>query len=197
MNRIAMLSSVGLCMILLAGCQAPGPKHGAPSASMTFTADDNPTTSAGRGAPSLDDIHAPAVWVFLDGHAGQFLNTDNDPITPWMIEAGISSEPNFRVEVFEPLLGKPTDFSCVLSLVDNQDGDRVGYAIKAKEGTFVVGRTYSLLRPGKNFVVRNLRTGDVVDEIALLPSGMYMLAAGLKNAKASKEGLSITHFRVP
>ena len=68
--------------------------------------------------------------------------------------------------------------------------------LKAVTGTFKTGHDYPLLPPGKDFVVRNRTTGDVVSEIAPLVTGQYMIAAGVKNLDASTEGVAITYFTV-
>ncbi len=161
-----------------------------------FTANNNPTTLAGRGEPSLDDIHRPAVWVFVDGQQGEFIERDGNPQVQWVIEGSVNASPTFRIEAFGPLLGTPKDLACTLDTVESADGSSIAYAIKADVGTFQLGRDYSLLKPGDYFTIRNRLTGDVVMEIAPLAPGTYLLAAGVKNTEAKTEGLAITHFTV-
>ncbi len=161
-----------------------------------FTARNNPTTRDRGGEPSLDDFYRPAVWVYIDGKEGGFIERDGNPQVQWQIQGPVSASPTFRVEAFAPLLGTPKDFLCTLDTIEASDGSKVAYAIKANEGTFILGRDYSLLCPGENFVIRNRTTGDVVSEVAPLVPGTYLLAAGAKNTDTGKEGLAITYFTV-
>lgn len=161
-----------------------------------MTAEDNPTTLANRGEPSLDDFFRPAAWIYIDGQEGRFVEEDGHPQVQWVIDGPVSPSPTFRVEVFEQLLGTPRDFSCALEAVEAADGSKVAYGIVAAEGAFEVGCDYSLLRPGDDFVVRNRVTGDVVIEMAPLAPGSYLLAAGIKNRQIGKEGVAITFFTV-
>ena len=125
-----------------------------------------------------------------------FIESNGKPQVEWVIDGFVSSSPTFRVEAYEPLLGTPRDFSCTLDTVKSADGSKIAYSIKAVTGTFKTGHDYPLLRPGKDFVVRNRTTGDVVSEIAPLVTGQYMIAAGVKNLDASTEGVAITYFTV-
>lgn len=161
-----------------------------------FTAQDNPTTRDRGGEPSLDDFYRPAVWVYIDGKEGRFIERDGNPQVQWQIEKPVSASPTFRVEAFATLLGTPKDFLCTLDTIEADDGSKVAYAIKAEEGTFIIGRDYSLLRPGEGFIIRNRTTGDIVGEVAPLVPGTYLLAAGIKNLDTGNEGLAITYFTV-
>ena len=113
----------------------------------------------------------------------------------WIIDKPVSSTPMFQVEVFEPLLGKPANFSCALKSRDAQDQPTgIYYGIAAKEGKFKVSTAYSLLNPGGSFVIRDA-TGDVIDEIAPLAPGKYLIAAAVENPDVKKV-LAITYFTV-
>lgn len=161
-----------------------------------FTAEDNPTTKAGRGAPSLDDLHRPAAWIYVDGLEGSYVEQDGNPQVQWVIDAPTSATPSIRAEAFEPLMGAPKGFACTLDTVESPDGSSIAYAIKAAEGTFHLGQAYSLNRPGDNFTIRNRLTGDVVSEIAPLSPGRYVIAGSIKNLETGKEALAITYFTV-
>ena len=161
-----------------------------------FTKENNPTTVAGRGEPSLDDAQRPAAWVFIDGNPGKFSEKDGHKLIQWTIEKPAGDEPKFRVEGFEPLVGDARDFKCVLRAVDSTEGTDFMYGIAAKPGTFETGKDYSLLNPGDNFIIRNGWTGDVVREIAPLAPGTYAIAAGLENAKSGKKAAAVTYFKV-
>lgn len=161
-----------------------------------FTKENNPTTVAGRGEPSLDDAQRPAAWVFIDGNPGKFTERDGQKLIQWTIEKPVGDEPKFRVEGFEPLVGNARDFKCVLRAVDSTEGTDFMYGISAKPGTFEPGKDYSLLNPGDNFIIRNGWTGDVVREIAPLAPGTYAVAAGLENAKTGKKAAAVTYFKV-
>lgn len=161
-----------------------------------FTKDSNPTTTAGRGEPSLDDAQRPAAWLMIDGSDGKFTERDGNNLIQWVIEKPASDEPTFRVEGYEPLMGDARDFKCVLRSVDSTEGTDFLYGIAAKPGTFQTGRDYSLLNPGDDFVIRNGWTGDVVREIAPLPAGTYAIAAGLENASTGKKAAAVTYFTV-
>ncbi len=161
-----------------------------------FTAANNPTTLAGRGQPSLDENSRPAAWVFVEGKAGKFTDRNGEPQTQWIIDGPVSSTPTFRVEGYEPLLGNPKDFKCVLQAVQASDGSTVVYGIAAKEGTFAPGRDYPLLNPGADFTIRNGLTGDIVREIAPLAPGTYAIVGGLENRSTGKRALAVSYFTV-
>ena len=161
-----------------------------------MTASNNPTTLAGRGEPSLDDAERPAAWVFVDDRSGTFTEHKGHPQLQWEIKQSVSASPTFRVEAYGPLLGTPKDFKFRLKTVESTDGSDVSYAVSARKGDFVVGRKYSLLQPGDNFVIRNWATGDVVRQIAPLAPGRYLLAGGVRNAATRKEAAAITFFTV-
>ncbi len=163
---------------------------------MSFTADNNPTTKGGRGAPDLDNPQSPSAWVFLDGKAGKFKEEGGQKLLQWFIDDSVTASPKFRVEAFEPLLGTPKDFKAVLRTIEAIDGSDLVYGIAAKEGTFEIGREYSLLNPGENFVIRNGLTGDEVKEIAPLPSGKYAIAGAVVNSASGKQTLAVTYFTV-
>jgi hypothetical protein len=161
-----------------------------------ITAENNPTTKAGRGAPDLEKPHSPAAWVYIDGKEGKFKEEAGQPLLQWFIEEPVCATPSFRVEVFEPLIGTPKDFKAVLRTIESDDGTDLVYGIAAGDGTFEVGKEYNMLSPGENFVVRNVVTGDVVKELAPLPSGKYAIAAGILNSGTGKQTLAVTYFTV-
>jgi len=163
---------------------------------MTFTAANNPTTMAGRGAPDLDNPQSPAAWVFIDGKGGKFKEEGGQPLLQWFVDDAVGSSPKFRVEAFEPLLGTPRDFKAVLRTIESEDGSDLVYGIAARDGMFEVGREYSLLNPGDDFVVRNGLTGDEVKEISPLPAGKYAIAAGVTNSASGQQTLAVTYFTV-
>lgn len=172
------------------------PSPGQTARRAAFTAENNPTARGLRGEPSLDDFFRPAAWIYIDGREGRFIERDGRPQVQWQIEDPVDASPTFRVEAFAPLLGTPADFVCTLDLLEAPEDSEVAYAIRATEGTFVVGRDYQLLRPGDNFIVRNRTSGDVVSELAPLVPGTYIMAGGIKNRSTGKEGLAITYFTV-
>lgn len=206
MRRFTAFGSMLLAVVVVAGgCSATGSRTGRGSRSQArviessgkmMTASNNPTTLAGRGEPSLDDSERPAAWVFVDDHSGTFTERDGQPQLQWEIEQPVSASPTFRVEAYGPLLGTPRDFKFLLSTVESADGSDVAYAVSVREGDFVVGREYSLLQPGDNFIIRNWATGDVVRQIAPLSPGRYLLAGGLRNVATKKEAAAITFFTV-
>jgi hypothetical protein len=223
MHRIRALSLIGLLVVCAGGCTSPegkrpiagnqesGPEDraptvrtdsgreapgGLPARPVSYTAENNPTTNAGRGVPSLDDFLAPAAWVLIDGHEGRFVERDGRQVAMWTIELSVSDSPTFQVAVLATLVGRPTEFACTLDTIGSDDGSGIQYAIKANDGAFSVGRAYSLLRPGSEFVVRNRLTGDVVNEIAPLSSGSYLLAAKIADPASGKAALAITQFTV-
>lgn len=161
-----------------------------------FTGENNPTTKGGRGAPDLENPQSPSAWIFVDGKAGKFKEENGQKLLQWFIEEPVKSTPKFRVEAFEPLLGTPKEFKAVMRTVEPAEGVDLVYGIAAKEGTFELGKEYSLLNPGENFTIRNGVTGDEVKEIAPLPSGKYAIAAGIKNSSTGKETLAVTYFTV-
>ena len=176
--------------------ESPKPAAAAKPKASKFTAANNPTTLAGRGAPSLEDRDRPAAWVYIDGKAGKFSERDGQRLTQWTVEGTVGPTPTFRVEGYEPLLGTPQDFKCVLQAIDSPDGSDVVYGIAANEGVFTPGQEYPLLNPGANFVIRNSLTGDIVKEIAPLAPGTYAIVGGLENKATGKRALVVSYFTV-
>jgi len=168
----------------------------APAPPMKMDAKNNPTAASDRGEPSLDDKDRPAVWVYVDGKSGKFAEQAGQKLLQWMIDDAVSTKPTVRVEAYEPLLGAPKDFKCVLKTVQSNDGSYIDYRIYAKEGTFEVGRDYNLLTPGDNFTIRNAMSDDMVKEIGPLHPGTYAIAASLRNGQTGKESSGVTYFSV-
>lgn len=157
---------------------------------------DNPTTRAGRGEPDLDSMYAHAAWIYVDGHDGRYIERDGEPQVQWVINAMVSRSPSFRVEAYEPLLGRPTGFQAALQTSESFDGTYIIYAISAKPGTFEVGKDYSLLDPGENFTILNKTTNEQVSSIPLLSAGTYGFVAGVKNIETNQEALAVSYFTV-
>lgn len=174
----------------------PAPAPSAKPKTAKFTAANNPTTLAGRGEPNLAENARPAAWIYIDGKAGKFTDRNGEPLTQWVVDGPVNSSPTFRVEGYEPLLGTPKDFKCVLQAIDSSEGATVVYGIAANEGTFTPGRDYSLLNPGENFVIRNGHTGDIVKEIAPLAPGTYAIVGGLENRSTGKRALAVSYFTI-
>lgn len=170
---------------------------------MKFTAEDNPTTAAGRGEPQLTDKseeteghkHA-AAWIYIDGHPGEY----RGDLLQWFTVEKVRPCPTFRVEVYEPLLGTPKNFNGALQMEADAEGNKpetpVIFGIAADDGTFEVGRVYDLCKPGDNFTVRNVNTNEVVDDMGSLPPGTYGLITGIKNAETNVEALAATYFTI-
>ena len=212
MRFVSVLTLVSISvLVFVSGCVAPSKsKPAAPLTRTTpaeptirlpghreaFTAENNPTTLAGRGEPSLDDQFRPAAWVYIDGKKGSFTDLDGNPQLQWVIEQPVSGTPTFRVEAYEPLVGTPKDFRCVVTLQDSTGGSSVVYSYLAVEGTFELGREYSLVEPGENFAVRNRVTGDAVAAIPPLIPGTYLMAAGVLNRETGADTLAVTYFTV-
>jgi len=176
-----------------------------PERKPVYTASHNPTTLAGRGTPSLEDQFRPAAWILIDGQEGKYDDVDGHPHLEWVIDQPVSSEPTFRVEVFRQLLGDPDDFKAVLQSIQTQDGSSLVYGIavdaakdpKGSAGSsFSTSKTFNLLDPGPNFTVRNLMTGDVVEQIGELPPGKYAFAGGVRNTKTGAATPAVTFFTV-
>jgi len=193
---------VASLLVVALGCQptqkgsVTGDTQQKAAPQVKLTAENNPTALAGRGVPDLDDWLRPAAWIYIDGHAGRFLEVDGNPQGQWTIGTPVGPNPTFRVEAYAPLLGSPRDFSCVLQPVNVDAPSTVTYVFSAVKGTFRTDQTYSLLKPGKNFTIRNYTTGDVVLEIPPLSPGTYLLAAGIKNKSMGSEGHAVTYFTV-
>ena len=119
-----------------------------------------------------------------------------EEVRQWFIPKPVSASPTFRVEVYRPLVGVPEDFSCVLRSIKTDDGSDIVYAVTARDGQFKPGHNYSLTHPGRNFVIRNGKTRDIVLEIPPLPSGQYAMAASIKNRQKDVAALAVTYFTI-
>lgn len=166
------------------------------SARLVFTKENNPTALAKRGEPSLTDQFRPAAWIFIDGKDGRFTDKDGQRHLEWVIEQPVSASPTFRVEVYEPLLGQADEFSAVIETIAAADGSKVRYGLSAPAGSMQFGKDYNLLNPGPEFALKNLDTKDRIAEIAPLPAGRYLIAAGIKNTKTDAKTAAVTYFTV-
>jgi hypothetical protein len=190
MSMRTILASATIGLILLeTGCATTSMRE-------SYTAGQNPTAAAGRGEPSLDDEFRPAAWLFIDGKEGVFSDVDGNPQMQWVISDPVSPAPTFRVEAFEPLLGKPSVFKCVLRTIEAADGSDITYGIASEGGDFEAGKDYSLVSPGEGFVIREGPTLDVVDSIKPLAPGRYLIAASVTNRETEKVELAVTYFTV-
>jgi hypothetical protein len=163
---------------------------------VVYTASNNPTTLAGRGLPTLDDQFRPAAWILIDGLEGRYVEVNGNPHLEWVIDRPVSATPEFRVEVFKPLLGAPDGFKAVLQSIATVDGSRHVYGLAADSGVFRPGQCYSLTNPGSGFTLRNLMTGEVVRSIGPLPPGRYAFAGGIRNSDTGAETPAVTFFTV-
>ena len=219
---LSITASVLTALLLCTGCESPAPKksdsptkakQGAtPSpkkdtqstsagqsksgARLVFTKENNPTSLAKRGEPSLTDQFRPAAWIYLDGKDGSFTDKDGQRHLEWVIEQPVSNAPTFRVEVYEPLLGGADEFSAVIETIAAADGTTVRYGLSAPAGVLQFGKDYNLLSPGPEFALKNLDTKDRIAEIAPLPAGRYLIAAGIKNTKTDAKTAAVTYFTV-
>ena len=219
---LSVTGSVLTALILCTGCESPAPKksdtptkakQGAttsprkdtqstsaqPSKSgarLVFTKENNPTSLAKRGEPSLTDQFRPAAWIYLDGKDGKFTDKEGQRHLEWVIEQPVSNSPTFRVEVYEPLLGQADEFSAVIETIAATDGSTVRYGLSAPAGVLQFGKDYNLLSPGPEFALKNLDTKDRIAEIAPLPAGRYLIAAGIKNTKTDAKTAAVTYFTV-
>ncbi|MBU0718367.1 MAG: hypothetical protein KJ749_08980 [Planctomycetes bacterium] len=192
MRKYTVLSAL-LTVLLIVGLGC-GPKS--KTRQIEYTAENNPTAKAGRGDPTLDKITQPAAWILIDGYEGRYTEVNGNPQVQWIIDEPVSATPTFRVEGFEPLLGKPTDFSCLLKTIEPPDGvPGIQFGIAANEGTFEAGRDYSLTAPGDDFVIRD-PTGATLTDIGPLDPGRYLVAGGLKQTGTDTRVVAITYFTV-
>jgi len=188
MKKTAVFGTIATLMLALnVGC-----KSGKTKLSLA----DNPTTQAGRGDPTLDDRTRPCAWVHVDGQKGTFREQDGQPLLQWIIETPVSPTPTFRVEVLDEVIQPPLGFKCVLQTREAQDGALVSYGLSADASGFVVGNDYSLTNPGSVFTVKNLTTGETVNEIGPLAPGDYLIAAALENKAHGKETAAVSYFTV-
>ena len=190
MRKTTVLYTIATSLVaVMVGCTPTGKR-------VAITAENNPTTLAGRGAPSIDDERCPSAWIYIDGHEGHFIEKDGMPQVQWVIEEPVSPSPTFRVEVFEEVLGTPKDFKCVLYTYESTDGSNVGYGIAAEDGEFRTGQDYSLLSPGPEFIVRLAGTDELLTEIDPLGPGSYLVTAKVENRETGVETLAVTYFTV-
>ena len=162
---------------------------------------DNPTTRGGRGIPTLDPTHPlqPAVWIYVDGHEGHFVEEDGLAKLQWVIDQPVGPCPTFRVEAFEPLVPGLDGARFVLQRVDAEPEVPVRYAFAALAGTFEVGKDYDVCNLGAGFVQRKLFPGEPVAEIEViepLPPGPYLIAASVDVAMHGVQTGAVTFFEV-
>ncbi len=201
-SKMGLAAVVSLVTLTIVGCAAPSTRTTSKRTStqrtthVVFTAENNPTTNAGRGIPSVDDQFRQAAWIFMDGKGGEFVEENGQPRIEWVINDAVGRTPTFRVEAYTPLVGTPRDFNCLLRSLDNNDGPDIYYGIQAAPGTFELGKEYSLLSPGKGFVIRNGFTRDEVSKIDPLPPGRYMITGGIGAPDSDKRVLAVSYFTV-
>jgi len=155
---------------------------------------DNPTTKGGRGEPDLHDPRRPAAWIHIDDKEGRFVTRAGFPQVQWRIEGGVSRKPTFRVEVYKPLLGEVDTFRGVLHTHESPDNTMVAYLITAEPGKFKVGETYSLIKPGEGFTIRDLQAEKEIDIVPLLSPATYSFTVAVGNSETGKEALAISNF---
>ena len=170
-------------LVVSVGCQT-GPKK-APSE--PYTVENNPTVLSGRGEPSLDDEKRPAAWVLVDGYEGRYIEVDGRSHVEWVIDEPVSATPTFRVEAYEPLLGTPRDFKCILKSRDeSEQSPKVYLGIAANDATFEGGKEYSLLSPGEE-----TRTRASMTPTSYVHSASLRPASGRGSEYFSTSSLSI------
>ena len=190
MRKTTVLSTIatGLAAVIV-GCAPTGGR-------VVITAENNPTTLAGRGQPSIDDERRPSAWVYIDGHDGHFIEKNGVPQVQWIIDEPVGPSPTFRVEAIEETLGLPKDFKCVLYAYESTGGSSVGYGIASEDGAFKTGTDYSLLNPGSEFIIRVAGSEELLSEIDPLAPGAYLLTAKVENREMGAETLAVTFFTV-
>ncbi len=202
MNRkqaTAVFSCVGLAM--LAGCQSGGM-----SAKMKITAQHNPTMIGGRGEPSLEDHMRPAAWIFVDGKPGEFQERNGSQVVGWHIPENVSPSPTFQLAVYKPLLGEKIGVNILLVKGDEdsetspeiEPNNTFFYGLGGVEQGVATQKSFNLLSPGNDFVIRDLRKPErpIVDKIDPLTPGHYTLAASITNLETGQHTLSVTYFNV-
>lgn len=160
------------------------------------TMEENPTVDSGRGTPTLDALHAPAAWIYIDRNAGEFIEENGRPQIQWVVYDPVSRNPSFRVDCLSELLGEADEFRCVFSTHESFDGTSVLYTIQSRKGRFKPGKEYALLEPGEDFEVMDQKTGKKVERVPLLAPGIYRMVGSVKNTKTNKEALAISQFTV-
>lgn len=190
MRKTTVLSTIatGLAAVIV-GCAPMGSR-------VAITADNNPTTLAGRGQPSIDDERRPCAWVYIDGHEGHFIEKNGVPQVQWIIDEPVGPSPTFRVEAIEETLGLPKDFKCVLYPYESTGDSGVGYGIASEDGAFKTGTDYSLLNPGPEFILRIAGSDELLSELDPLAPGAYLLAAKVENREMDAATLAVTYFTV-
>lgn len=178
----------------------PTTKATAAVAKPPFTAENNPTTLAGRGEPSLEDHRRPAAWVYIDEKPGAYREENGNQLLQWFTVSPVSSTPTIRVEYFKPLIENATEFAFALEPVPKNGAGPTGaksYDVSAKNGTFKFGKVYSLCAPGEDFIIHERRNPENLTEIPPLPPGTYLIAASIKTGPNAAGGaLGVTFFTV-
>ena len=160
----------------------------------------NPTTAAGRGSPSLDDVQRPCAWFVVDDKKGRFKQGE----FRWFIEEPVSATPSLSIWVVEELIGDLVEVRIVIRRLKTrkpgsppQADQQWQYKLEARaDGICSAGQTYPLCRSGDVFHMLDTRTRQTVEEIPPLPPGDYMMLGDITGTKAHERSVLITQFTV-
>lgn len=159
----------------------------------------NPTTAAGRGEPSLDDVQRPCAWLTLDGKAGHF----KTGMMQWTLDEPVGSCPTVSVWVVEELVGEIVDVRLVLRKLSTpgesgtpQADPLFQYLLRSRAHTCKAGQEYPLCSSADVFVMNNTATNEQMTDLPPLKPGQYALVGDLIGSKTAERTVMVTYFSV-
>ncbi|MCG3131366.1 MAG: hypothetical protein FLDDKLPJ_02157 [Phycisphaerae bacterium] len=177
------------------------------SSSDAYTLSANPTTQAGRGAPSPLDPMRPCVWISIDDREGRF----SPGKIQWEIGELVSATPTVSFRALQPVVGDIVRVQVYLMRLVEVAGARGEKADEAfliamdsrRQGVPRSDTAYPLCGAGDVFTYTDRSGtsgpsgGTEIEGLPSLSPGRYELVATIVGTKTQGERtIAITRFRV-
>lgn len=172
-----------------------------------YTLSANPTTQAGRGAPSPLDPMRPCVWISIDGREGRF----SPGKIQWEIGEPVSATPTVSFRALQPVVGDIVRVQVYLMRLVEVAGARGEKADESfliamdsrRQGVPRSDAAYPLCSAGDVFTYTDRSGasgpsgGTEIEGVPPLSPGRYELVATIVGTKTQGERtIAITRFTV-
>ncbi|GMU36389.1 MAG: hypothetical protein KJ057_03510 [Phycisphaerae bacterium] len=172
-----------------------------------YTLSANPTTQAGRGAPSPLDPMRPCVWISIDGREGRF----SPGKIQWEISEPVSATPTVSFRALPPVVGDIVRVQVYLMRLVEVAGARGEKADESfliamdsrRQGVPRSDAAYPLCSAGDVFTYTDRSGtsgpsgGTEIEGVPPLSPGRYELVATIVGTKTQGERtIAITRFKV-